>query len=193
MSAQEQAILDRVNADNWAVLYRCRWSRLDAEREVPQITDLLESSDFLIVNEALRALFRIGTPAASAAPVVAKLTRSKHPITKQLAVLTLGQIAHEIPTVCVETLALVLDDPLCCRNALRSLAFIGPDAIGALKYVLPLFTNSDANIRKAAVEAAAAIDAEKPEIAEMIRKATTDRSKIVREAASKCLRKVKNR
>jgi len=193
MSVQEQAILDRVNADNWAVLYRCRWSNPDAEREVPQIAGLLESDDFLITNEALRALFRIGTPAASAAPVVAKLTRSKHAMTKQLAVLTLGQIAHEFPEVCVEPLALALDDPLCCRDALRSLAFIGPDAIGGLKYVLPLLTNSDAKIRKDAVKAASAIDAEQPEVAEMIRKATTDRSKIVREAASKCLRRAENR
>ena len=36
MSIAEQAILDRVNADNWALLYRCRWSKPDAEHVVPQ-------------------------------------------------------------------------------------------------------------------------------------------------------------
>jgi HEAT repeat protein len=192
MVANEQAILDRVNADNWAVLYRCRWSKPDAEHVVPQLAKLLESEHRQVIDEALCALFRIGAPAVSVAPEVAKLTRSQHPMTKQLAVLTLGQIAHELPAVCVEPLALTLDDPLCCRDALRSLAFIGPNAIDALEYVLPLFTNSDAKVRKSVVETASAIDAEQPEVAEMILKATTDRSKIVREAASKCLRKVKN-
>jgi len=190
MVTNEQAILDRVNADNWAVLYRCRWSKPDAEQVVPELAKLLESEDRQVTNEALRALFRIGPPAASAAPEVAKLTQSQDPMTKRLAVLTLGQIAHEFPAICVEPLALALSDPTCSRDALRSLAFIGPEAIGALEYVKPLFLNADAEIRKAAVVAAAAIDGEQPEILEWIRKATADRSKIVREAASKCLREV---
>ena len=110
MSADEQAVLDRVNAENWAELYRCRWSTPDAQRVVPQMVQLLRSDDPEVVDEALRALFRIGTAAISAAEPVARLTQSDSPITKKLAVLTLGQIAHTVPELCVEPLASVLTD-----------------------------------------------------------------------------------
>lgn len=42
MSAEEQAILYLVNADNWAELYRCRWSAPDADRVVPQLAHARE-------------------------------------------------------------------------------------------------------------------------------------------------------
>jgi len=189
MTIAEQAVLNRVNADNWAELYRCRWSQTDAERVVPQLERLLESEDLEIKNEALRALFRIGPSAVSAASEVAKLIGSADPITKQLAVLTLGQIAHKMPSLCVEPLASVLSDPLCCQDAMRTLAFIGSKATDALERVLQRFSDPNAKIRKAAVVTAVAIDATHPEVMRLISKASSDRSKIVREAAAKCSRK----
>ena len=187
MSTDEQAVLDGVNADNWAMLYRCRWSKPDTDRVVPQLTELLESRNPKITQETLRVLFRLRTPATSAAPRVAELTRSHDSMTKRLAVLTLGQIAHKIPDVCVDPLASALSDALCCQDALRALAFIGAEAHGALERVKPLFSNPDAKVRKAAVVAAPAINALDPEIIEPLHRASTDRSKIVREAAGKCL------
>jgi HEAT repeat protein len=188
MSEEEPAILYRVNADSWAELYRCRWSVPDAERVVAQLAHLLESHDSQIIDEALRALFRIGTAAVSAAGPVAKLTQSVFPITKQLAVLTLGQIAHTVPAQCVEPLASVLTDPMCCRDALRVLAFIGPEAETALDRVLPLFENTDAKVRKAIVVAATSINAHHRDVVKILLLASDDRSKIVREAAGKFLR-----
>lgn len=188
MSADDQAILDRVNAEHWAELYRCRWSTPDAERVVPQLMQLLGSDDSRIVDEALRALFRIGTAAISAAEPVARLVQSNSPITKRLAVLALGQIAHAAPALCVEPIASVLTDPLCCRDALRLLAFIGPKAGTALDRVLPLFKDKDAKVRKAAVVTAASINRDHPAVMELLQLASKDRSKIVREAAVKCLR-----
>ena len=191
MSIAEQAILDRVNADNWALLYRCRWSKPDAEQVVPQLEKLLESEDSDITNEALRALFRIETPAVSTATSVATLTQSQEPMTKQLAVLALGQISHKVPALCVEALASVLTDPVCCRDAMRALAFIGPKADSALERVLQRFSDPDARIRKAAVVTAVAIDGTHPGVIELIGKASADRSKIVRDAAAQCLRKAR--
>lgn len=192
MTIDEQAIIDEVNADNWAMLYRCRWSRPDADRVVPQLAKLLDSTAPQIRHESLRALFRIGTPAAPAARRVAELTRSKDSMTKRLAVLTLGQIAHTQPNVCVDPLASTLNDPECCRDALRALAFIGSEAKTAINQVKQLFDSADAKVRKAAVVAAAEIDASNPEIITLLQKATTDRSKIVRDAASKCLQTAEN-
>ncbi len=187
MSAAEQAILDRVNADNWAVLYRCRWSKPDAEHVVPDLAQLLESESPQITQEALRALFRIGTPAVSAAPHVARLTRSLDHMTKHLAVLTLGQIAHTNPGLCVEPLASALNDPICCRDALRALAFIGLEANRALDRVKPLISDPDTKVRKAAVVTAAAINVSDPDVIKLLRRASADRSKVVREAAGKFL------
>lgn len=188
MSAEEKAILDRVNADDWAELYRCRWSAVDADRVIPQLVRMLESEDSQIIDEALRALFRIGTAAVSVAGPVAKLTQSVIPVTKQLAVLTLGQIAHIAPSQCVEPLASVLTDPMCSRDALRVLAFIGPEAETALDRVLLLFENTDAKVRKAVVAAATSINAHHPDVVKILSLASDDRSKIVREAAGKFLR-----
>jgi HEAT repeat protein len=188
MSADDQAILDRVNSENWAELYRCRWSTPDAERVVPQLVQLLRSDDPQIVDEALRALFRVGTAAISAAEPVARLTQSDSPITKQLAVLTLGQIAHTVPELCVEPLASVLTDSLCCRDAMRVLAFVGSKAETALDRVLPLFRDTDAKVRKAALITAASIKPDHPDVMEILHLASKDRSKIVRDAALKFLR-----
>ena len=192
MSNTEQAILDRLNADNWAVLYRCRWSKLEAEQVVPQLETLLDSEDREIRDEALRGLFRIGTSAVSAASRVASLIESQDPITRQLAVLTLGQIAFEVPDLCVEPLASVLSDPLCCRDAMRSLAIIGRNALSAIERVQERFNDRDAKIRMAALLTATAIDSTHPGTIELIDEASKDRSKVIRDAAAKCKQKVKS-
>lgn len=191
MTFAERAILDRLNANNWAVLYRCRSSESDAQQVVPQLETLLDSDDSQITNEALRALFRIGPAAVSTAAKVTKLISSQEPMTKQLAVLTLGQIAHKVPSLCVEPLKSVLPDPLCCRDAMRTLAFIGPEASGALEQVIQRFSDPDAKVRKAAVVTAVAIDATHPGVLQLISNASSDRSNVVREAAAKCLQKGK--
>jgi hypothetical protein len=191
MSIDEQAILDRLNADNWAVLYRCRWSKPESEQVVPQLEKLLDSEDRRIVDEALRGLFRIGTPAVSAAARVMSLIPSREPITRRLAVQTLGAIAHKVPDICVEPLASVLSDPLCCQDAMQSLAFIGRNALAAIERVHQCFDDKDAKIRKAVLLTATAIDSMHPGTIELIDKAATDRSKVVRDAAAKCAQKPK--
>jgi HEAT repeat protein len=188
MSDAELAILNRVNADNWAELYRCRWSTADAERVVAELAELLASQSPEIIQETLRALYRIGSPAISLAPQVAGLTRSSDPMTKRLAVLTLGAIAHTMPSLCVEPLASTLHDQKCCRDALRILASIGPPAQESLDRVKPLFFAAEAKVRKAAVETASAINVSDPDVVRLLHQATADRSKEVRDAASKRLK-----
>lgn len=188
MSADEQAILDRVNANQRHELYRCRWSAPDAERLVPQLAQLLESSDVQIVDQTLHAIFLIGTPAIATAERVAKLTQSLSPTTQRLAILTLGQIAHPVPALCVEPLASVINNPLWCRDVLRVLAFIGPQAETALDRVFLLFKDANAKVRKAALETAASIKPDHPDVMNMLQIAFNDRSKIVRDAAAKCLK-----
>ncbi|WDI42599.1 HEAT repeat domain-containing protein [Bremerella sp. P1] len=193
MTQEEQATIDRFNADNWAMLYRCRWSPEDADQVVPQLLELLKSKDPEIQQESLRALFRIGTPAAPAANQVAELTCSNVPMTKRLAVLAIGQIAYELPEVCVGPVAATLSDPECCRDALRILKYIGEAAAGALDKVKPLLSNPDAKVRRDAVKALAKMNAADPQVIDLIREATNDGSKIVREASSKCLKSIGKR
>ncbi|MCA8999668.1 MAG: armadillo/beta-catenin-like repeat-containing protein, partial [Planctomycetaceae bacterium] len=71
MTKDERELLNQFNAENRAILYRCRWSPADAEIVVPELIRLLGSDDPHVVDEALRALFCIGTPALTAASAVA--------------------------------------------------------------------------------------------------------------------------
>lgn len=187
MTANEHPLLAHVQADNYAALYRCRWSAPDAEALVPQLAALLSNPNPVVVDEALRSLFRIGSPAASAAPEVAKLTRSSQPITRRLAVQTLGQIAHGDPERCVAALTELLTDETCCRDVLRILAFIGTPARQAYDAVTQLYAHRDARVRKAVVETAAAIADERSAVVEFLKAATRDGSKIVRDVAQKRL------
>ena len=139
MSTDEQAVLDGVNADHWTTLCRCRWSKLDTDRVVPQLMELLVSGNPPIIHEARRALLRIGTPVVAAAVRVSDLARSHNWMTKRLAVLALGQIAYEIPGVSVASLVSTSSDPMCRKDALRALAFIAnepPSAHGVADGVL---------------------------------------------------------
>ena len=188
MSVDELAILNRVNADNRAELYRCRCSKTDVERLVPELRELLKSQSVEIVREGLRALYCIGTPANSLASQVAALIQSSDPLTKRLAVLTLGAIAYTIPNISVEPIASTLNDQLCCRDALRILELIRLPAHQSLDRIKPLFFDPDAKVRKAAVETASAINLSDSDVHRLLCEATMDRSKIVRDAASKRLK-----
>jgi HEAT repeat protein len=176
--------LAQVNRNNREILDRCRWSREDAARVVPKLIDVLSCGDRLLVDEALRALFDIGTPAVAAAAKVRPLIASEFPITRQLAVITLGQIAHKKPKLCVQPMieALEIDD---CRNdAIRILAYLKTDAKPAVAALVRHYDTPDAKTRKAIVKAVAAIDGRSKRAAELFAKAAADRSKIVRQAAA---------
>ncbi|MBN2475306.1 MAG: hypothetical protein JXB62_11895 [Pirellulales bacterium] len=80
------------NEDHHALLYRCRWSSEDAERIVPGLIRGLSDDDRLLVDEALRALFLIGTPAVAAATRVTALIASPYSITRRLAVRAVAAI-----------------------------------------------------------------------------------------------------
>lgn len=182
---EEQAILDQLTANHQAALYKCRWSPEDVDVVVPKLVSLLASKDTLIVDEALRALFTIGTPAVDAANDIIPLIESTSTITRKLAVMTLGQVVHQKPEVCVGPMIAVLEDDECRRDALRILAFIGRPAIESLPMVIEQYAHSDAKVRKAAVVAAVSIDPQDPTVTEVLDRAMKDRSKVVRAAALK--------
>ena len=71
---------------------------------------------------------------------------------------------------------------------MRVLAFVGSKAESALDRVLPLFKDTDAKVRKAAVVTAVSINPDHPDVMEILHLASEDRSKIVRDAALKFLR-----
>jgi hypothetical protein len=178
-------ILSGLAVDNRALLYRCRWSQDDADRIIPQLIHILYDHDDTIVHEALRSLFTIGAPAARASASVIPLTTSTNQMTRQLAVLTLGQIAHHEPDVCVSPIAKTLQDPECRHDALRILAFIGGGAREALSDVIACYESADAKTRKLALKGALSIDSDSTATHGLIEKAKRDRSKIVRDVISK--------
>jgi len=176
-----------VNRDNRCMLYKCRWSSDEANRIVPELIRVLSDEDHLLVDESLRALFVIGTPAVAAACHVVPLISSSFPITRQLAVLALGQIAHKRPEICVEPMTKALDRDDVSQNALRILAFLGGKATIALPAIVEKYRSEDAKTRKMVVTAVAAIDAYSEMVRQLFANAKTDCSKLVRAAADKAL------
>jgi hypothetical protein len=85
--------LELVNANNFAVLYKCRCSSEESASVVPKLIALLRHDAPGIRQEALRALHRIGPTASSAAPAVADVWAAGDILTRRLAVLTLGRLA----------------------------------------------------------------------------------------------------
>lgn len=181
--------LAEVMADNRAMLYRCRWSKLDALHVVPELIRILSDDNPVIVNEALRALFTIGTPAVAAASSVARLIGSENPITRQLATLALGQIAHKEPDLCVGSVTEALDHDECRHDALRILKFLGHAARNSITKVASYYDSSHAKTRRLAALTAIAIDAESEVVQQIATKAASDRSKAVRTAVEKELKK----
>jgi hypothetical protein len=181
-------IIAEVKANNRALLYRCRWCADDASRIVPELVKVLSNRDPDIVDEALRSLFTIGTPAVAAAASVSQLISSERPITRQLATLTLGQIAHKDPSFCIGPITGALVHKECLHDALRILSFIGSAAKGALPQVVPFCESADARTRKLAILAAMSIAGESELAQRIASKARTDPSKIVRLAVEKAMR-----
>ena len=179
------AYIAEVNHDHRAILYRCRWSPDDAVRVVPELVRVLADEDERLVDEALRALFLIGTPAIAAVPHVIPLISSSLPITRQLAVLALGQIAHNEPCVCVGPITRALEHDDCRKDALKILAFLRSNATSALPMILKHYESKDASTRKLVITAVAAIDGRSETALRLFAKAKLDRSKLVRVAADK--------
>lgn len=176
-----------VMADNRAVLYRCRWSNDDARRVVPRLTRILSDKDPAVVDEALRSLITIGTPAVAAASSVIPLIYSEFPITRSLATLALGQIAHKEPNLCVGPLTAALDYDECRHDALRTLKFLGQAARSSLKVVTSYYDSPDAKTRKLVAVTAIAIDAGSAITQQLAARAASDRSEAVRTAVQKAM------
>ena len=187
MKSASEFIAD-VMADNCAVLYRCRWSDVDAQRVVPRLTQILSDNDPAVVDEALRALFTIGTPAVAAASRVAPLIDSEHRITRQLATLALGQIAHKEPDLCVGPVTGALDRDECRHDALRILKFLGYAARSSIVKVASYYDSPDAKTRRLAAVTAIAIDAKSEVVQELATRVESDRSKAVRTAVQKAIK-----
>jgi HEAT repeat protein len=183
--------LASLNGKQREVLDRCRWSKKDADRIVPRLTQILSCDDRLLVDDALRALFDIGTPAVQAASQVIPLVVSKHPITRQLAVITLGQIAHTRPKTCLQPLIGALDDDACRNDAIRILAYLKEKAKPAVAALVRQAGHKDAKTRAAVVKAVAAIDRRSKAALALFAQAKTDRSQVVRLAATAALKPAK--
>lgn len=185
MTLGERELLEKLNADNRAALYRCRWSPSDAEAVVPKLIPLLASEESAVVDETLRVLFCIGTPAEDAAESILALLDSESAMTRHLALLALGQVAHQRPAMLVPAIIGLLGDERLCRDVLRILAFLGSASKEALPRVVQLSDHPDAKVRKAVVDAAIKIDPGSAAVKTLVSAALQDRSQVVRRAAAR--------
>lgn len=182
--------LDSLNRKDREQLYRCRWSEPDAERVVPKLIDVLACDDHLLVDEAMRALFLIGTPVAAAATHVIRHQKSEHVITRRLVIQALGNIAYHQPEVVLAPIIEALEDDNCREDAIRVLACMKRDARKAVPALADHIDDPQAQTRKAIVNAVASIDGRSRRAKNLFRKAASDRSQTVRRAAESALKAV---
>jgi hypothetical protein len=178
-------LLQYVNADNFEVLYRCRWSADDAESVVPQLVALLDEASEDVVCEALRAIFRIGPAAFAAMPKVAALIASSDSMVAELAVGTLGRVCLDQPGVAIDHLSAAAERPELQKTALYALINFGPHARTATAAFVSAYQSSDAVVRRFAVRGLIACGADDAAAVAVLERAKTDRSKDVRKAAGK--------
>ena len=148
MDEAAHELLERLSADNHALLYRCRWSQERADDVVPQLTRLLSHRNASIHQEALRALHRIGPAAVAAAPAIARLTQHADLLTRRCAVGALGSVALEDPSVAIQHLIAAIGDGQTVVDALHSIIPLGSGAAEALPAVIQAYGSPKARIRR---------------------------------------------
>jgi HEAT repeat protein len=183
--ATPEDILDRVNADNFAVLYRCRWRPEVAEEIAPQLAELLTHFDSRIVAESLRALHRIGPAAFSSKSAVHLSLSHSDLIVRKLAVSALAAICLERPNDAIPGIVIAADDSELLETCLMALINFGSAAASAAPLFCRCYKNRNSKIRRLAVRALRACGATDDESVEVMLTALHDSSNDVRRAAAR--------
>jgi HEAT repeat protein len=127
---------------------------------VPQLTELLRHEDPTVRWQAARTLGKIGVPALTAVPELARLTTSDpESLVREHAAEAMGDIGPAAAAG-IPALVMALNDPnsRVRRDAVRALGQMGPAAKNVLAAVEDSKRDSDPNVKEAAMRASRLID-----------------------------------
>jgi hypothetical protein len=180
----ENKILDVLETDNRALLYKARWNEKIAGEVVPQIIDLLSSSNRETLRRSLNVLVTIGPSARSALDAVIPYLQSDDDVISRCAALAVSCIALHDSDAAIQPLQNayregfekpILDALICFKSNARSTADIFAQA----------FANKSAKMRLLALRGLKEIEAPSEILKPILSKAEKDRSLEVQAYARK--------
>lgn len=189
-------ILDSLEADLWADLYRCRWDAQHRAATIPVLLELLANPDPKIYQRTMQNIGRIGPcdkkrALSALVPPVCDYTRDANKLTRKIAVVTLQRIGQDNPKASVPALIAVCDNEEALLDwALLALVDIGQSAQKAAECYRRFSTHPNGKIRRLCLRGLDAIHATDAASLRIVRKATRDANKQVREMAKKVLKRL---
>ena len=197
MARSATQILDRYETDDCAVLFECRWSKKRRDEVLPVLTRLARHPSRDVRHRAMWAIHRIGYCFRKGAmkatvPEITKNMADEDLLTRKIATSTLISVGADNPAVAVPALIAASKEPELLVPALQALIGIGVRARRATPVFREAASHSQAKIRCLAVRGLGEI-ATADEAAPTLQCALQDRSRQVREAAAKVLRRTTGR
>jgi HEAT repeat protein len=189
------ATLDRLEADMWRELYRCRYDQDHREATISVLADLLGNPSSEVHQRALRAVGRIGlcdvVGALSAlVPLVCRYTQDPDLLTRRTAVGVLHGVGRDNPDVAVPALVRACGDDSLMDAALLALISIGRNAQTAIPCFHKCATHSKGKIRRLAMRGLGATNADDDQSRSILQGALEDRNQRVREMAQRVLSEI---
>ncbi len=193
MPRSASKILDELEADDFALLYECRWSKKRRDEVLPVLTRLARHRDREIRHRAMWAIHRIGHCFRKGAmkATVPEVTRNmidEDPLTRKIATSTLIAVGHDNPSVAVPALIEASKEPELLVPALQALMGIGVRRRKAAPVFREATNHNQAKIRCLAIRGLREVTTV-AEATPILESALNDRSRQVRETAAKMLRR----
>ena len=179
------SILDAAEANDRAVLYEARWNEQTAARIIPKLIELLDSTDPEVLRRTLNAFVTIAPRAAAAAGRILPHLSSQDPLIAEVAVWALARVSLDNPDLAIDPLISAADLPGLRKPAMQALIDFGGAASRAALLFARAFADPSADMRCLALRGLAQIGAPPSVVLPVLREATTDKSKRVREYAAK--------
>lgn len=179
-------VLDRLESDNFAELYRSRWDAAHAAKVVAKLLPCLRLEDNLVLHRALFALARIGPEAdKTAIAAVTRLVFHTNRIVAEVAIAALGGMSLRSPNKVLKPLMQAASVPELQKAALFSLLRFGQAASSAATVFVTAFESRDARIRRLAIRGLSEIGASLEIVQQVLPRALKDKNGQVRLAAQR--------
>jgi HEAT repeat protein len=181
------AVLTRLEANNWADLYRSRWDSAFAAMVVPELVGCFEVDEVGILLRSLSALHRIGQAAHSAGDFIIPLLGHVDGRVQQVAVHTLSSVCYRDPQKAVPPLVRAAQNPLLLKDAMFALIYLGHGANSAKHVFIGAFAHRQGRIRRLAIRGLKQIGAEGEDVMAVLYQAVNDKNSKVKEYATRLL------
>lgn len=193
MTRSATATLDHYEADDFAILYECRWSKKRRNEVLPTLTRFVRHRNRDVRHRAMWAIHRIGHCSRKGAmkatvPEIIKNMHDEDLLTQKIATSTLIAVGADNPPVAVPALIEASHEPELLVPAMHALIGIGVRAPKAMSVFLDAANHRQAKIRRLALRGMAEI-ATADEAVPVLKRALKDRSRPVRQMAAKILQR----